>query len=260
MRKSIIFTVGVILAANMLIGCLDNETEEVTESYPVSDFTYSPFYPHVNQEITFDASPAEDSDGLIIMYQWDFGDNSTSEGDLVTHLYDREGKYSVTLTVTDDDNLINRTTKDITVTKKTGGTFYFSSNRIVSTIPSTGEDAFQIKPTQSDIHSFTLENSLDAKPGDWSAVLWIKSPLALVKTYLVAKDKQGNEIDTLDFKIKMLRFNKERRIETAENFNGGEVESIDLYFIGWAPSAWILNTTMVSFLYGEEYPSSITFY
>jgi hypothetical protein len=82
----------------------------------------------------------------------------------------------------------------------------------------------------------------------------------VVKASLVAKDKNGNEIDTMDFKIKLLRFNTERRIETAENFNGGEVDSIDLYFIGWAPSAWTLNTTMISFLYGEEYPSSLTFY
>ena len=260
MKKIICLAIGIILLANILTGCLDNDTEEIQEKYPVADFTYSPLYPSVNQEITFDASPAEDPDGLLIRYQWDFGDNSTSEGELVTHLYGNEGRYSITLTVTDDDNLINRTTKDITVAKKTSGTFYFSSNKIFSTIPPSGEEAFQIKPTQSDSHTFHLENSLDVKPGDWSAVLWIQSPLALVKAYLVAKDKQGNEIDTMDFKIKLLRFNKERRIETAENFNGGEVEFIDLYFIGWAPSAWLLNTTMVSFLYGDGYPSSLTFY
>ena len=260
MKKRVIFAIGVIIIANMLTGCLDSETDEIKKSYPVAEFTYSPFYPSVNQEITFDGSLAEDSDGLIIRYQWDFGDNSSSEGDRVTHLYDSEGKYSIILTVTDNDNLINSTTKEIAVTKKTRGTFYFSSKKITQDIPTPGEDAFQIKPTQSDSHSFTFENSLDVKPGEWSAVLWIKSPIALVKAYLVAKDKQGNEIDTIDFKIKLLRFNKERRIEVAENFNGGEATSIELYFIGWAPSAWILNTTMVSFLYGEGYLSSITFY
>jgi PKD repeat protein len=260
MKKRIIVAVGFILLANILTGCLDNDHEEIEQLFPNADFSYSPLYPSIDQEITFDASPAGDIDGLITRYQWDFGDNSTSEGELVTHLYDNEGRYSITLTVTDDDNLVNSTTKEITVTKKTKGTFYFSSKKISLTIPAPGEDAFQVKPIQSDTHSFTLENPLDAKPGDWSALLWIKSPLSLLKAYLVAKDKQGNEIDTLDFKIKMLRFNKERQIEAAENFNGGEVKSIDLYFIGWAPSAWLLNTTMVSFLYGEGYPSSITFY
>jgi len=260
MKKSVICALGTILIANILTGCLDNETDEITKNYPVAEFTYSPFYPNVNQEITFDASPTEDSDGLITRYQWDFGDNSSSEGNRVTHLYDSEGEYNIILTVTDNDNLINSTTKQITVTKKTKGTFYFSSKKIVSDIPIAGEDDFQIKPTQSDIHSFTFEDALDVKPGDWSAVLWVKSPLALVKAYIVAKDKQGNVIDTMDFKIKLLRFNTERQIEAAENFNGGETTSLDLYFIGWAPSAWILNTTMVSFLYGDEYPSEITFY
>ncbi|MDY7083228.1 MAG: PKD domain-containing protein, partial [Halobacteria archaeon] len=56
-----------------------------------------------DDEYTFDASGASDSDGIIKSYVWHFGDGSTATGKTVTHSYSSSGDYTVELTVTDDD-------------------------------------------------------------------------------------------------------------------------------------------------------------
>jgi len=51
--------------------------------------------------LTLDASPSSDN-VRIVSYEWDFGDDTTGTGMIVTHTYADPGNYSVTLTVMDD--------------------------------------------------------------------------------------------------------------------------------------------------------------
>ncbi|MCM8780109.1 MAG: PKD domain-containing protein, partial [Candidatus Omnitrophica bacterium] len=53
----------------------------------------------------FDGTKSYDPDGKIVSYAWDFGDGKRASGEQVTHTYARTGKYTVTLTVTDDSGL-----------------------------------------------------------------------------------------------------------------------------------------------------------
>ena len=72
----------------------------------------------LNTEIPhlFDARSAQDPDGHITTYQWDFGDGATSDRAAVEHVYARPGTYRGTLTLTDDSGLDNGiTTKNFTV-------------------------------------------------------------------------------------------------------------------------------------------------
>ena len=82
---------------------------------PIASFTYSPLNPVVNEEITFDASLSTDLDGMIKSWEWDFGDGSYGNGVIVTHPYSTVGNYKVTLTVTDNDDIKDLTSKTIQV-------------------------------------------------------------------------------------------------------------------------------------------------
>lgn len=92
-------------------------TEPVTleNMPPIASFTYSPENPVVNEAIVFNASSSYDSDGVITNYEWDFDDGTNGTGEVVTHLFSSAGNYMVTLTVTDNDNAMNSTTKTVTV-------------------------------------------------------------------------------------------------------------------------------------------------
>jgi hypothetical protein len=75
-------------------------------------FTWDPYnYPpvfSVGDTVTFNASistcnwnSTSEEDIPLVSYEWDFGDESTGEGETVTHSYTEKGTFDVTLTITD---------------------------------------------------------------------------------------------------------------------------------------------------------------
>jgi len=52
--------------------------------------------------VDFDASGSSDFDGMILEYNWNFGDGTTDAGAIVGHVFQAGGIYPVTLTVKDD--------------------------------------------------------------------------------------------------------------------------------------------------------------
>jgi hypothetical protein len=74
---------------------------------PIASFTASPASGIAPVEVTFDASPSSDPDGLIVRYDWDFGDGAAGAGITVKHTYTTSGAFTVNLTVTDDKGATN---------------------------------------------------------------------------------------------------------------------------------------------------------
>ncbi|KYK23648.1 hypothetical protein AYK25_06595 [Thermoplasmatales archaeon SM1-50] len=59
------------------------------------------YYGKIGEEVNFDGSKSIDPEGAISSYFWNFGDNTTASGPMVSHVYTEQGVYPVTLTVTD---------------------------------------------------------------------------------------------------------------------------------------------------------------
>ncbi|MBN1861529.1 MAG: PKD domain-containing protein [Candidatus Thermoplasmatota archaeon] len=55
-------------------------------------------------QVFFDGSGSFDHEGIIVSYEWDFGDGATATGVTATHTYAAAGIYQVTLTVTDNES------------------------------------------------------------------------------------------------------------------------------------------------------------
>lgn len=75
-----------------------------------------PYFGTINRPIHFDGSKSNDSDGTIIQYVWDFGDENTSTGISPTHAYTNPGIYTILLTVTDNDNLKDNDSTVVSIT------------------------------------------------------------------------------------------------------------------------------------------------
>ncbi len=99
-------------------GTYTNSTQTMIRAidYPTVLFTYSPLEPLVNETVNFDASTSLPNGGSITDYSWNFGDGQTDTGSTTTHSYSATGTFTVTLTLTDSEDLVNSTSKAVTVT------------------------------------------------------------------------------------------------------------------------------------------------
>lgn len=82
---------------------------------PSAFFVFSPtsgLYPLV---VRFNASNSKDSDGSIASYQWNFGDGGTGTGKIVSHEFKKEGRFKITLKVTDDDGDSDTATGEVEI-------------------------------------------------------------------------------------------------------------------------------------------------
>jgi PKD repeat protein len=100
-----------------VIGYMDNSwvtfniTFNATSQPPVADFSYT----MRGLSVTFDGSSSYDSDGLIMSWQWTFGDSTDGVGEIVTHTFPSVGIYTISVVVTDIDGATSTHTANIRV-------------------------------------------------------------------------------------------------------------------------------------------------
>ncbi len=90
---SVLLGFGLLLTAG---GCF------LFNSPPVAEFAFVLSQRYAPCEVGFDASASHDPDGIIVKYEWNFGDGTSGNDNSVTHTYTASGTFEVTLVVTDN--------------------------------------------------------------------------------------------------------------------------------------------------------------
>jgi PKD repeat protein len=90
-------------------------------SPPVISFKVRPGVKgNTNTEFEFDATATRDPDGKVTDYIWDFGDGSKKKhGKIVTHNYEKAGKYTVALSAVDNKGQTATDVEQLEVEKST---------------------------------------------------------------------------------------------------------------------------------------------
>jgi LPXTG-motif cell wall-anchored protein len=90
-------------------------TRQSTNLHPFANLSAGePYIGFIDEKIEFNGSLSFDPDGHIVKYEWIFGDGTTGDGEVTTHVYSAPGDYEVELKVTDNDRASN-TSKTIAV-------------------------------------------------------------------------------------------------------------------------------------------------
>ncbi|MCW3985397.1 MAG: PKD domain-containing protein [Candidatus Bathyarchaeota archaeon] len=108
----------VILVVTDNDGLTDNSTAIISvRQHPVAAFSFSPSDPLEHEVVTFDASASTPDGGVIISYEWNFGDGNitTVTSSIINHTYSTFGNYTVTLNVTDSEGKWDTESEPITV-------------------------------------------------------------------------------------------------------------------------------------------------
>jgi|GEM_PF-6013794 len=99
-------------------GYLSENNGSVEPSKPVAEIN-GPYSGETGKAINFSSEGSKTENGNIVKYEWNFGDNKTSNQKNPTHVYTKEGEYTVTLKVVDDMGMeaINTTKVKISLNK-----------------------------------------------------------------------------------------------------------------------------------------------
>jgi len=105
---------------------VDGQTQVTVTSYsggstniePIAD-AGGPYTGTIDTPVAFDGAGSIDPDGAIVSYDWNFGDSTTGDGLISSHVYTIRGTYTVSLTVTDNKGLTDSDTAMVTIEGKT---------------------------------------------------------------------------------------------------------------------------------------------
>jgi PKD repeat protein len=97
---------AVATATALLAGC-------VLQTQPHAEFTATPESGFPPLVVTFNGTASSSPNGVIVEYEWLFGDGESAGGASVTHTYVAKGIYDVTLEVRDEAGKTDARTRSV---------------------------------------------------------------------------------------------------------------------------------------------------
>lgn len=112
MKSKKVLGIGMLGFVLILSGCC-----ALFNKPPIAEFTFSPQNPLAGQVVLFDASLSLDPEGKTLEYKWSFGNTTTGwlKEKTITHVFEDNGTYPVTLFVRDSHGATNSVTKIVDV-------------------------------------------------------------------------------------------------------------------------------------------------
>ena len=98
-------SLGVLLSGCWLLNTL-----------PEAKFTASATSGTAPLTVNFSAILSRDADGILVKFEWDFGDGTSGSGESASHTYAAAGSFTVVLRVTDDKGATDTAERTISVT------------------------------------------------------------------------------------------------------------------------------------------------
>lgn len=194
------------------ISDVNDEPVDSTNMQPKAD-AGGPYYEIVNKVISFDGSASYDSDGTIVQYEWDFGDEEYSDTIQPTHIYRSSGNYKIILTVTDDKGkadidityaFIGETIEIPPIQPVLNGTLNGSTNTLYKfTIFSTDieNDTIQYVVDWGDKTSISSSHFLDSGTIFTMNHLWIYPGIYTVTAYSIDESNAVSNSTKIDVLI-----------------------------------------------------------
>lgn len=113
---------------------------------PAASMSLSTNVASVGASITFDGRASSDRDGEVVSWEWEFGDGTTAQGQLLTHSYTNSGRHVVRFTAVDDADAERSATNEVFVTGVVETDGGFSISGTVITESPESDPTFQPAP------------------------------------------------------------------------------------------------------------------
>jgi|688.fasta_scaffold00232_90 PKD repeat protein len=195
--ESVIYKLKVCKDQSTICG-MENDTPPpppTDNKAPVSVIKTSTVSGNAPLTVNFDGTDSSDPEGGILTYVWDFGDGSTSTNSKPSYKYNSSGTYTVNLTVKDNKDATNTSTKAITVTSST------STNQppvaVITAQPTSGQAPLTVslsaaRSTDSDGSIVSYQWDLDDNSNPTGiAISHVYSKSRTYKVKLTVKDNKG---------------------------------------------------------------------
>ena len=154
---------------------------------PVARFTVTPSSGVGPLFVLFDASASTDVDGVIVAYDWDFGDGNSGSGETASHTYASFGRYAAKLKVTDDFGATGLAEKTIAVRDSHSVTVSFQDGMAPTTDYRGTRDTKIRENSPSEFFGSDTEIEVDGDSDKAGLLKWDLSSIPVNSTILSAE-------------------------------------------------------------------------